>query len=131
MLEIADRFWAYAVGNENGALGAEFIGNTGNSEPRISSRCCDDMEAISVVFSTLLDETRYPPIFERLRRLEVLEQGLRVSARVSFDLWDVPRVSDMHRYTAVGERCAMNTKVAFTEVYWWRPLPLRRSTSPE
>ena len=71
-----DCIWACTVGNENSTLDTKFVGNTGNSDSCISPRCCYHMKVGSVLRSTLLDEERYPPILERLRRLEVLEPML-------------------------------------------------------
>jgi hypothetical protein len=71
--EVIDCVGACAFGNENCTFDTKFIGNAGNGDSCISPRCCYHMEIVSVRRFTPSDEERYPPILERLRRLEVLE----------------------------------------------------------
>jgi len=80
--EVIDCVGACATGNENGAFDTKFIGNAGNSDPCISPRCRYHVKAVSVRRFTSSDEERYPPMLERLRRLEVLEP-----AEISTWIW--------------------------------------------
>lgn len=80
--EVIDRVRACAIGNENGTFDTKFIGNAGNSDPCISPGCCYRVKVVSVRRSTSSDEERYPPMLERLRRLEVLEP-----AEISTWIW--------------------------------------------
>ena len=80
-VEIIDRALARAVGNENGTFDAKFIGNTGGSDSCVSPRRCYHMKVVSVCRFTPSDEEGYPPILERLRRLEVLKSA-EINARV-------------------------------------------------